>query len=330
MVFRNKIRFACAVTMLGILGISAHLGAREDIKSSTHRKSFLKTTAGCLPAAGEIDLDINNVRTQMMTGGDMWWDNGLGAPKYEIPKVTKAGDPSRHSQFAASCWIGGYDQQGQLKVAAQTYRQTGNDYWPGALDANGKISQDTCLLWDRFWKVDRSTINEFIALFRFNGDLSAPKFDVIKQWPGHGNVQTLGSDGSTKLKLTGNSTYASFKDLNGNGIYEPGKGEYPVLESNGVSSNPDQLIWWVFNDAGNVKQQSLTAAMGIEVQTSAFAYATQDFLNNSTFYNYRVINKGPYTIDSTYIAVWDDADLGWYYDDYIGCDIMMAAAQAAR
>ena len=51
-----------------------------------------------------------------------------------------------------------------------------------------------------------------------------------------------------------------------------------------------------------------------------FAYATQDFLNNSTFYNYRVINRGALTIDSTYIAVWDDCDLGYYYDDFIGCD----------
>jgi hypothetical protein len=108
--------------------------------------------------------------------------------------------------------------------------------------------------------------------------------------------------------------------LNGDGIYQPLQGEYPVLESNNVQSLPDQMIWWVFNDAGNVKQQSLTASIGVEVQTTAFAFATQDFLNNSTFCNYRVINRGALSIDSTYIAVWDDADLGYAYDDFIGCD----------
>ncbi len=117
----------------------------------------------------------------------------------------------------------------------------------------------------------------------------------------------------TPLSLNSNNTYAPFVDLNGNGIYEPLKGEYPDITG-------DEFIWWVFNDAGNVKQQSLTAAIGVEVQTSAFAYSTQDFLNNSTFCNYRVINRGALTIDSTYLAVWDDCDLGWYLDDYIGCD----------
>ena len=314
MMFRKNIRFAGAITILS-MGIAGHLCAHENFTSAHHRNQ-LKTTAGaCLPASSSIDLDINNVRARLMTGGDMWWNIGEQVAAYEIPIGS-----GKSSQFAASCWIGGYDKQGQLKVAAQTYRQDGNDYWPGALDGNGKITGDTCALWDRFWKVDRSTINKFIGLYKTGGDLSASEFDVIKQWPGAQSKKAVGSDGKTNLTLNPNNTYAAFKDLNSNGIYEPLKGEYPVLESNGVQSLPDQLIWWVFNDAGNVKQQSLTASMGIEVQTSAFAYATQDFLNNSTFCNYRVINRGSLTIDSTYIAVWDDCDLGWYYDDFIGCD----------
>jgi hypothetical protein len=325
MMFRKNIRSASAIAIIGILGIAGHLGARENVVTAHHKNSLKTTAAGCLPATYAIDLDINNVRARLMTGGDMWWNIGLGSAAYEIPKVVKANDPSRHSQFAASCWIGGFDQQGQLKVAAQTYRQDGNDYWPGALDPSGKISSDTCNLWDRMWKVDKSTITKFISLFKTLQNINDPafadaSFDVIKQWPGAGNRKAVGSDGKTNLSLNANNTYAAFKDLNGNGVYEPSKGEYPVLESNGVQSNPDQLIWWVFNDAGNVKQQSLTAAMGVEVQTSAFAFASQDFLNNSTFYNYRVINRGPYTIDSAYIAVWDDCDLGYYLDDFIGCD----------
>ena len=320
MMFRKNIRFAGAITIMGILGIAGQLSARENITSAHHRSQLKTTVSGCVPANASVDLDINNVRARLMTGGDMWWNIGFGEAAYEIPKVTEANAPSRHSQFAASCWIGGFDKQGQLKVAAQTYRQDGNDYWPGALDINGKISADTCNLWDRFWKVNRSTINKFIGLYKINGDVSSSEFDVIRQWPGAQSKKAVGSDGKTNLTLNSNYTYASFKDLNGNGIYEPNKGEYPVLESNGVQSIPDQLIWWVFNDAGNVKQQSLTASMGIEVQTSAFAYSTQDFLNNSTFCNYRVINRGSLSIDSTYIAVWDDCDLGYAFDDYIGCD----------
>ncbi|MCW3122279.1 MAG: hypothetical protein JWQ38_1771 [Flavipsychrobacter sp.] len=308
MKLRNNIRFASAVTLLGIFGLAGNVGARENVVSSAHKRSMAKTTAtGCTPATSEVDLDINNVRAKLMTGGDMWWDRGQGKAAYEVPKGS-----GKSSQFAASCWIGGFDKQGQLKVAAQTYRQDGNDYWPGALDNDGKITKDDCALWDHQWKVDRSTINTFISLSKTGGNTTGSAFDVINKWPGTGSPNVKGQDDRI-ISLNANHTYAPFVDLNGNGIYEPSKGEYPAITG-------DQYIWWVFNDAGNVKQQSLTSAMGVEVQASAFAYATQDFLNNATFCNYRVINRGSLTIDSTYIAVWDDADLGYAFDDYIGCD----------
>lgn len=321
MILRKKIKLAGVLALLGVWGIATDGQAKENIGTSQHRAGF-KTTAeagGCLPATAAIDLDINNVRARLMTGGDMWWNIGQQVAAYEVPK-----NSGKSSQFAASCWIGGYDQQGQLKVAAQTYRQDGNDYWPGALNSVGKINKDTCDLWDRFWKVDRSTINQFINLFKTNGQSQAQgnEYKVINEWPATGNdgsgldkkvFGTKGRDGSTLLSLYKGRTYAPFKDLNTDGIYQPQDGEYPLITG-------DQYIWWVFNDAGNTKQQSITAAMGIEVQTSAFAYATQDFLNDATFCQYRVINRGALTIDSTYIAVWDDLDLGYYKDDYIGCD----------
>jgi len=317
MMFRNNIRIAGAITIIGIIGIAGNISARENISNTHHKASPRTTDAGCQPATAAIDLDINNVDARLMTGGDMWWNIGQGVAAYEIPK-----NSGKSSQFAASCWIGGFDKQGQLKVAGQTYRQTGNDYWPGALDLNAKITESVCNLWDYQWKVDGSTINSFIALSKTGGDVTGSQFQAINQWPGAGSHQAKSGNGPIYLDQTPYSgrSYGTFKDLNGNGIYEPGQGEYPVLESNGVQSVPDELIWWVFNDAGNVKEQSLTAAIGVEIQTSAFAFATQDFLNNSTFCNYRVINRGALSIDSTYIAVWDDCDLGYAFDDYIGCD----------
>ena len=314
---RINIRFAGALTLAGIFFSTLGI-ARENVVTAHHKASALKTSdAACQPAGSAIDLDINNVRARLMTGGDMWWNIGLQVAAYEIPKGS-----GKSSQFAASCWIGGFDKQGQLKVAAQTYRQDGNDYWPGALDGNAKITGSVCNLWDYQWKVDKSTINSFIQLSKSGTPPQSNEYNVIYQWPAAGNQQAQSSTGQILLGQApyNGRTYAAFKDLNGDGIYEPNQGEYPVLESNGVQSLPDEMIWWVFNDAGNVKQQSLTAAIGVEVQTTAFAFATQDFLNNSTFCNYRVINRGSLSIDSTYIAVWDDCDLGYAFDDYIGCD----------
>lgn len=308
MIFGNKKQIVSAL-MLAALGLGTSVSARENVGAKRPANLQLKSTAaGCQPATQSIDLDINNVRARLMTGGDMWWNqSGADRAAYEIPKGS-----GKHSQFAASCWIGGYDQQGQLKVAAQTYRQDGNDYWPGALNDDGTITSDLCQAWDHFWKVDRATIKQFIQAYKTGGDLKAASFDAINEWPAVGNNNVKGQLG-VKIALNPTHTYAPFVDVNGDGKYQPDQGDYPDITG-------DQYIWWVFNDAGNVKQQSLTAAMGVEVQTSAFAYATQDFLNNATFCNYRVINRGPLTIDSTYIAVWDDCDLGYYLDDFIGCD----------
>ena len=136
MKMRRSIRIAGVITAC-IVGITGHLFAREDIITSKHKTALKTTVSGCQPATAQIDMDINNIRALLMTGGDMWWNIGEGVAAYEIPIGS-----GKSSQFAASCWIGGHDQQGNLKVAGQTYRQTGNDYWPGVLNTTGKIAAD--------------------------------------------------------------------------------------------------------------------------------------------------------------------------------------------
>jgi len=310
MMFKNRKSLFTAVTLIGLVGIAFRSSALPDINvTGTQHRAQLKTTAGCVPATANIDLDINNVRARLMTGGDMWWNQGTQVAAYEIPKGS-----GKNSQFAASCWIGGYDAQNQLKVAAQTYRQTGNDFWPGILDGNtNDITATECANWDYFWKVNKSDILQFISLSKGGQSTSSSQFDVINHWPAAGNTMGAKGNNNVLLSLVAGRTYAPFVDLNNNGIYEPNLGEYPDILG-------DQFIWWVFNDKGNAKTETQTPAIGLEVQTSAFAFSSQDFLNNATFCKYHVINRGPLRMDSAYIAVWDDCDLGWAFDDYIGCD----------
>ncbi|MBW7913981.1 MAG: hypothetical protein H3C54_09870, partial [Taibaiella sp.] len=227
----------------------------------------------------------------------------------------------KNSLFAGSVWIGGRDEQNNLKVAAQTYRQTGNDYWPGPLDpATADITEADCSEWDRFWKVNRETINKFKLLADKSAASGDSEFEAIMQWPAKGNTDAVGRN-QNPLTLHPDIDYAPFIDVDNNGIYEPENGDYPGDPARPNQDLPgDQFIWWVFNDKGNVKQQSNTEGIGIEVQASAFAFTTKDMLNDATFYNYRVINRGGLSLDSTYISTWTDADLGYYNDDYIGCD----------
>ena len=126
------------------------IGLKSTAKETPHEKSgklqaahVQKLASACNSATAQTDLDINNVRTTLLVGGDMWWN--LKDPKYEIPKGSGA-----HSIFAGSLWFGGIDAGGQLKVAAQTYHQSGVDMWSGPLDtANVSVESDVCEAFDK-------------------------------------------------------------------------------------------------------------------------------------------------------------------------------------
>jgi hypothetical protein len=306
--FRLNKKIGLFLVIAGL--VAADASARPSIKNgNTMPNPLLKSAANCKEAQSSVDLDINNVRAKLMTGGDMWWDRGTGTASYEVPKGSK-----KNSLFAGSCWIGGYDAQGQLKVAAQLYRTDGNDYWPGPLDQSNTVDATTCNDWDRFWKVNRSDVNKFRELVESGGNTDDPAYDDIKQWPGYGNTETVGTSGGKLFpNMVKGREYAPYIDVDGNGEYNWQNGDYPDIFG-------DQYIWWVFNDRGNIKGQTKSDPIGLEIQTSSFAYSTKDFLNDASFVNYRIINRGALTMDSTFMGTWTDADLGRYDDDYIGCD----------
>jgi len=319
--FNGKLVLATA--LVAAAGAFVPASARPTVETGNERRAqLLKTAAGCRDPQATIDLDINNVRARIMTGGDMWWDRGTGEARYEIPKGSR-----KNSLFAGALWVGGFDTQGQLKVTAQTFRNGANDYWAGPLDANNTINEDQCNLWDRFWKVNAADVTLFRALVSAGQEPTGAQYEDIKQWPARGNLDAKGSDGVTALDqlLQYNRSYASFVDVDGDGIYEWREGDYPSIDVNddcGITPNggPDQYIFSIFNDVGNTKTQTGSDAIGLEVQRTVFAYSTKDFLNDASFINYRLINRGSLTLDSCYTATWTDADLGNAFDDYIGCD----------
>ena len=50
----------------------------------------------------------------------------------------------------------------------------------------------------------------------------------------------------------------------------------------------DQTLWWIFNDKGSSHTESNGSPIGIEVRGQAFAFATNDEINNMTFYSYEI------------------------------------------
>ena len=107
-----KIIFSTAL----ILTFSNIASADRYHNEKPNKGSSQAKAALCVPATGSNELNINNVRARINTGGDMWWD--FSVSKYEIPKGSR-----KTSMFSGSLWIGGLDVNGQLKLAALRYRQ---------------------------------------------------------------------------------------------------------------------------------------------------------------------------------------------------------------
>ena len=301
------------------------LSAKDNpsIGISTNNQNVQMIGGGCLDPTSEAELDIGNVRANILGGGDMWWN--LTDARYEVPI-----DEGVHSLFAGSLWIGGMDNENNLKIAAMTYRQTGSDFYPGPLNANaesdqyGTITYEDCNDYNQHWVITKSDVEAYVTYITCANDPDCnaeevfPNYeipDVITNWP------------ASHYNFDGTNEYlAPFIDVDGDGEYN--NADYPGYDLDAVGNCTendylygDQSIWWVFNDAGNYHGETGGTPIGLEIQAQAFAYKTNDELSDMTFYSYKIINRSTSTLNDTYFGQWVDPDVGNYVDDYVGCDV---------
>ena len=312
----------------GYSNINPELNRRKG-KDQLQTRSFRED---CDNAINQVDMSINNVRARLTTGGDVWWDGNDG--RYVVPKVPP-GQPEVSSIFAGAVWLGGVDPAGNLKLAAQTYGRNGGDfdYWPGPLDPNtGTVNQDVCAKWDRFFTVSGESIQEHIRNWE-QANLEGTAYNPddipvdVRGWPAKGNPFFEDIHGFSLPNTT--QGLAGFWDQDGDGEYNPELGDFPVIEIRGCLEKPqfpDEMTFWIYNDAGNIHAESMGDPIQMEVQVQAFAYATNDEINDMTFQRYKLINRAVESIDSMFFAMWVDPDLGCFTDDYVGCDTTRSLA----
>ena len=319
--------------------------ARECTTCS--KPSFQKSTARtkaavCKRAQSTAELNINNVRAQINGYGNMWYDGSVA--QYHIPK-----NGNTSPLYCAALWIGGTDVNDQLRIAALRFGQNGDDYWPGPLkiDNTAAVDLEVCNRYDKHYVITKAEVMELISHYQ-DGTLNSGGYkipDVIQNWPAKGEGENV-------------SNYlAPFYDADGDGEYHPDAGDYPYYDfdnelcprtlkaknpgqnyialptmetsagivKGGILSDQvlkgDQTIWWVFNDMGNTHTETGGQPIGLEIRAQAFAFSTNDEINNMTFYSYEIINRSTYELRETYFSQWVDPDLGYAYDDYVGCDV---------
>lgn len=251
-------------------------------------------------------LDINQVKARVNSGGDLHWDPVTGTNSYECPKGS-----GKTWGGSASMWIGGIDVGGQLKLAAQTYRQGGVDFWPGPLDvATASTNSATVNQYNRVWKLNKTDIDDFLTNLA-NGNVQngsfTPAADLLS-WPANGD-----------LSQNYAGILAPYMDVNSDAIYDPMAGDYPIIKG-------DQAVYTIFNDNYQL-HQSGGKALGAEIHLMAYAYGpcsittSNSFLNYTTFYNFKIINRSSFSLLNSYAGLFNDFDLGTYMDDYVGSDV---------
>ena len=340
-----KIMNKITLLLIACIFFGNHASAWYDHSKSTNgntgvkpENSFQLKAANCSPASTFGYLEFNNVKALIETGGSMYQNRSTNSPSYEVPVGS-----GETVIYAGALWMGGVDVNNQLKLAALTFRQ-GNDFWTGPLSVTpgtgnpaiaikdygpATVEPETCLEYDNFYITTKQEVTEFNGWFECTQNEDCDESEEyegytipnsILNWPAHGDINKFQD-----------FYLAPFYDRDGDGLYNPvGAGDYPWYDldnsvdcrtSRQVTLFGDYNMWWVFNDKGNIHTETNGDPIGMEIRAQAFAFATNDEINNMTFYNYEMINRSTQTLTETYFAVYLDPDIGCSEDDYVGCDV---------
>lgn len=297
---------------------------KEEIHIS--QKKLLKSFAAPCSRGNTITkINYNNVSTYVYMNGSLWQGiyNNAG---YEIPKGS-----GKTSLYAGGIWIAGTDVNEQIKLAAARHPSNTN-FWPGPLIASGfnrgTTDSESCYDYDKQWKISRSQVRNFRDWYNASNEEKSLYWkgytipSIIMNWPAHGNVAA----GHTW-------NMAPWFDNNEDEIYNPGDGDYPFYDLDGIlpcgTSKElrlprlfgDATVWWIYNDNGNIHQSPNGDAIGIEIRAQAFQYSTNDAINDMSFYNFQLINRSSYSLLNTYFGIFASGSLGYMYDDYVGCHV---------
>ena len=240
-------------------------------------------------------LEANNTSAIVSSGGTFFNNFGTSSPGYEYPKGS-----GNYLIYANSFWFGGKDINDNIKLSGQMY-DWGKDLFPGPLSNDGaaETNSTTAALYDITYTVTKADIDYHMQHF-YDVGYVAPS--GITDWPAHGDIL-----------LDQDFYLAPFVDVNNDQVYTPEYGDYPLIRG-------DVATYVIMNDKLSVHTESGGEAIGIEVHFMFYQFITSDDLNNTTFVNIKIVNRGTQTIYDFAVGGLLDTDLGDSGDDFMGSD----------
>ncbi len=257
----------------------------------------------------QVILDHNNVSANISSSGTFFNNFNAGLAGYEVLKGS-----GLSTIFGAQFMFGAQDVNGSIFITSGGYPNYPSDIISGPISTAYSDSEYINRWKDKVWKICKGDIDQFRLWWLCNNGqltsgcdtVTAPNLEalnVIYDWPAHGDVSV------------GESYWlAPFYDFNSDGQYNPDDGDYPLIK--GCCAT-----YMIQNDAAGSHTYSNTQdSMGIEVHTMIYQYNTADEINDATFVDVTVYNRGLMNYYMFKMGLLVDADLGNYSDDYFGCD----------
>ena len=216
-------------------------------------------------------------------------------PAWEVPVGS-----GKQTISEQSLWLYGLDDNDSLHC---------NSFpWSGPLKTTDASTDLTTILkYHRVWSLSREEVDHFVAHHGETG-YEIPK-DILT-WPAHG-------EGDYAQNL------APFVDMDGDGHYNPEAGDYPDIKG-------DQCLFFIFNDMGYAYTELEDNNIGLEAHAMVYAYNAPDDepFNNTVFFSYKFFNRSTNNYHDVYLGLETDWDIGYLYDDYVGCDVQRGSCFA--
>ena len=182
-------------------------------------------------------LEVNNIKIGLQANGDMHRDSLLVNSISEFPNGS-----GNSCVYTQSLWLGGYDENSELRLGASTYRQVGIDFWPGPIADNYDSLFD--VKYNQVWHLTKNDIEFHMNNYNSVGYTMSLE---IETWPANGDL------------VNGESqNLAPYEDINANNIYEPEQGEYPLIRG-------DEALYVIYNDSKQPHTYTGGMKIGVEI-----------------------------------------------------------------
>lgn len=244
-----------------------------------------------------VEIRNNNLRVFLKSNGALLPSSGIHGFDYEqngefIPLIHFTG-----------LWLGAKDEGGNLRFA---HTQQGGR--PGLWNTTSEFQ--------KVWQVNASQIAALRQDFEDDGVIDDPVAEIFA-WPGRGNPHFFDYNGF-ELPPDNTAGLAPFWDENGDGLYDPNDGDYPVLAIRGCEAPiiPTQMNWVAFTVLENTDHP-------LEISLNVFYFDCEEAnpLQESIFTHYKVIDRaaaGTPALPEVRWGHFTDGDLGCPLDDYVG------------